>query len=348
MAKITENRRRIAVLLGDPRKPDPVKRGGIFNEEDIEVVIKLEEALKELKEYEFIYLDEHEKFEENLRGLNRKGIDYVLNLCDEGFFNNPLREKDIPLMLERLGIPYTGARAGCMTLCYDKQQVKELAERESIPVPKSCLLSEDIIGLKLEFPLIVKPAYGDGGFGVTKKSVVKNKNELEDALYVLKSEFSYKRKIMLEEFIPGDEISVGIIGNPPDYYEILPFIKEDYSSLPLDLPRICGYESKWLPESDYWKCSKSVPADLPEQTRKIIEENSISLFELLKCRDYARFDWRFNNSGESKLLEANPNPGWCWDGHLAKMAGIGGISYSQMLEKILGVAEKRIFNSILR
>ena len=70
-------------------------------------------------------------------------------------------------------------------------------------------------------------------------------------------------------------------------------------------------------------------------------ECCLKLFERLECRDYCRFDWRLNLKGEPKILEVNPNPGWCWDGHLAKMAAIRGITYPEMLKEILLAAEKR-------
>ena len=66
------------------------------------------------------------------------------------------------------------------------------------------------------------------------------------------------------------------------------------------------------------------------------------LFERLELRDYGRFDWRLNAEGQPKLLEVNPNPGWCWDGHLAKMAKYAGMSYAEMLEAILRAAEERL------
>jgi D-alanine-D-alanine ligase len=68
----------------------------------------------------------------------------------------------------------------------------------------------------------------------------------------------------------------------------------------------------------------------------------LKLFERLDCRDYCRLDWRLDSNGTPKLLEVNPNPGWCWDGHLAKMAKLIGISYSEMLGAILNAAEERL------
>ncbi len=136
-------------------------------------------------------------------------------------------------------------------------------------------------------------------------------------------------------------MSVGIIGNPPESYQVLPIIEEDYSMLPDTLPRICGYEAKWLPDSPYWNI-KSIPAELPENTERLIIEWCLTLFDRLDCKDYCRFDWRLDALGNPRLLEVNPNPGWCWDGHLAKMAKVGDISYSEMLRLILNAAGKRV------
>ena len=111
--------------------------------------------------------------------------------------------------------------------------------------------------------------------------------------------------------------------------------------MPPELPKICGYEAKWMPDSPYWNL-KSIQAELPEETTRLIESCSLKLFERLECRDYVRFDWRLDNEGNPKLLEVNPNPGWCWDGHLAKMASFAGLNYQEMLEKILDAAERRI------
>ena len=163
-----------------------------------------------------------------------------------------------------------------------------------------------------------------------------------NAITEIRNQFGYDKPILVEQYLTGKDLSVGIIGNLPDNYIILPIIEEDYSQLPPDLPRICGYEAKWLPDSPYWNNIKSILANLDPQVVDIIEHCSLKLFERLECRDYARFDWRLDTDGNPKLLEVNPNPGWCWDGHLAKMSKYADISYKDMLKKILESAEKRI------
>jgi D-alanine-D-alanine ligase len=164
--------------------------------------------------------------------------------------------------------------------------------------------------------------------------------DLVNAITEIREKFGYEKPVLVEEFLTGKDFTVGIIGNPPESYTVLPIIEEDYSALPPDLPRICGYEAKWLPDSPYWNL-KSIPADLPDGTERLVVECCLKLFERLECRDYCRFDWRLDANGQPKLLEVNPNPGWCWDGHMAKMSKIAGISYSEMLSAILRAAEDR-------
>ncbi|MDD5331361.1 MAG: hypothetical protein PHE43_00880 [Candidatus Nanoarchaeia archaeon] len=333
----------IVVILGDPRKSDPVKPGGIFDEDDFETIRKLKEALNKIENINFTFLDNHDTLEEDLIKL-KDNTDFVFNLCDEGFNNDPKHEADIPDLLTRLEIPYTGASREGLVTCYDKHLVKVYAEKLGVPTAKFYLLkeNENEIDEEISFPVIVKPAQGDGSFGINKDSVVKNNKELNKAILTLRTKFKYNGKILIEEFLSGDDVMVGILGNPPYSYKVLPMIKEDYGTLPEDLPKICGSEAKWEPESAYWKCIKSVPVILDKSTKKLVEDGSLKMFQYMKCKDYARFDWRLNENGEPKLLEVNPNPGWCWDSHLSTMFSLENFSYPEMLKLILSEAEKRI------
>jgi D-alanine-D-alanine ligase len=152
---------------------------------------------------------------------------------------------------------------------------------------------------------------------------------------------TYERPVLVEEFLTGADLTIGILGNPPDDYQILPLGMTYYGELSADLPPICGYESKWDPDSPYWTQLKFIPAVLPEETHRRITDWSLQLATRLECRDYVRLDWRCDTQGEPKLLEVNPNPGWCWDGHLNLMAGFGGQSYADLAQAILKAAEAR-------
>lgn len=332
----------VVVVMGDPHKKDIIKPQAVFDEDDFYTIEQLTFALRRLKGYRFTILNNHNTLIEDLAKLSGK-VDLVFNLCDEGFNNDARKELHVSAVLEMLKIPYTGAGPQCLAYCYDKSLVRGVAKEMGIPVPEAFFIKPEDAAFELPFgfPVIVKPNFGDSSFGITQRSVAYTFEGLLNAISEIREKFGYEKPIIVEEFLPGKDLSVGIIGNAPSSYTVLPITEEDYSEVPENLPRICGYEAKWSPDSPYWKI-RSVPACLSEETEKSIVEWCLKLFERLECRDYARLDWRLDSEGNPKLLEVNPNPGWCWDGHLAKMAKIMSLSYSEMLMFILQETEQRL------
>jgi D-alanine-D-alanine ligase len=330
----------VTVLLGDPRLPDDIKLGGHFNPEDMDTIRKLKGALAELPNYTFRYLDNHATLARDLDGLR---TDLVLNLCDEGFNNDPFKELHVPALLELRRIPYTGAAPGALAACYDKGLVRAVAMTLDVPVPLETYVRPGDQGATLPsvFPAILKPNYGDSSQGITKDAVVHNKGSLLDYLERLRVEFP-RRPILVQEYLTGAEYSVGLIGNPDQGLRALPILEVDYSRLDPSLPRILGYESKWDPASPYWTEIRYHEARLTDNQQAQLIEHSMRLFERLGCREYARIDFRTDAHGEIKLLEVNPNPGWCWDGKFNLMAGFQGMRYAEMLGQILAAAEERL------
>ncbi len=338
----SEKVRNVAVILGDPVKPDSLKPLCVFDDDDFYTIDQLKNALRDLNGYEFTYLSNHDRlFHDMIKLKNR--VDFVFNLCDEGYNNDAKKELHIPSMLEMLGIPYSGSGPQCLAFCYDKSLVRGIAKEMKIPVPEAFFIKPEdtIFELPFGFPVLVKPNFGDSGFGITRRSVANSIEELASAISEIRQGLGYDKPLLVEKFLTGNDLSMGIIGNTPEPYALLPIIEEDYSQLPKELPRICGYEAKWIPDSPYWNI-KSIPAKLSDNIEKFIIECCLKLFERLECRDYCRFDWRLDSEGAPKLLEVNPNPGWCWDGHLAKMAKIANMSYAEMLEAILRTVEQRL------
>jgi len=333
----------IFVLLGDPNRKDMVKPNAKFDEDDYQTINELKKALSQLSQYSFVFLDSHEHLIQELQKAKGK-FSFVLNLCDEGYNNEASKELHISALLEILDIPYSGGTPQCLAYCYDKSLVRGIAQEMDIPVPNGFLIKpEDVnfIDFPLSFPVIVKPNFGDSSFGIAAQNVCCDVQSLENAIVQVRDRFGYINPIIVEEFLTGKDISVGIIGNPTISYSVLPIIQEDYSNLPKDLPKICGYEAKWDPDSPYWQL-KSIPANLPEEAEMFLIASCLKLYERLECRDYARFDWRLDSNSTPRLLEVNPNPGWCWDGHLTKMAGLQGLSYSDMLKMILEATKNRL------
>jgi D-alanine-D-alanine ligase len=335
--------RNVVVILGDPGKSDLIKPDTVFDEDDFDTIQKLKTALSSMHDYRFTYLDNHDRLISDLQRL-RPQTDFVLNLCDEGFDNIPIKELHVPALLETMKIPYSGSNPRCLAYCYDKSLIRGIAKEMEVPVADAFYINpgDNVFDLNIEFPVIAKPNFGDSSFGITRRSVANSVEHLNDAIIKIRNTFGYDKPILVEEFLTGKDLSLGIIGNPPESYTVLPIIEEDYSQLPEDLPRICGYEAKWMPESPYFNLLRSIKAELDEETEKQIIAWSLKLAERLECKDYVRFDWRLNFLGVPRLLEVNPNPGWCWDGHLAKMAGLKGMDYPTLLREIISETELRI------
>jgi D-alanine-D-alanine ligase len=246
-------------------------------------------------------------------------------------------------MLDALGLPYTGGAPPALAACYDKGLVRAVAMTLDVPVPLETYVRPGDQGATLPsvFPALLKPNTGDSSQGITMEAVVRNEKALLDYLERLRAEFP-KRSVLVQEFLTGAEYSVGMIGNPDHGLRALPILEVDYSGLDPDLPKILGYESKWEPDSAYWTQIRYREASLSEIAQQQLVEHSARLFERLGCRDYARFDFRADGRGEIKLLEVNPNPGWCWDGKLNIMAGWQGTRYSELLGQILQAAVERL------
>jgi D-alanine-D-alanine ligase len=330
----------VTVLLGDPSLPDTVKVDGKFNPLDIDTIERLMVALAELPDYEFSYVDDHQSLARTLRA---EPPAFVFNLCDEGYWNRATMELHVPALLDMHGIPYSGAGAACLGLCYNKNLVRGFAESLDIPTPMESYIGPDdsVATLPATFPALVKPNFGDSSVGITKDAVVRNSTELMAYIEWLRSTYG-RCAILIQEFLSGTEYSVGVVGNPGLPYRVLPALQVDYSQLPEDLSPILCYESKWCPDSPYWDQVKYAVAEISDERRRALYDHSNTLFERLGCRDYARFDFRADANGVIKLMEVNPNPGWCWDGKFNMMAGYAGLRYSDLLRLIIEAAQERV------
>jgi len=330
----------IMVLLGDPDLPDSVKRDGQFNIEDIDTVQRMKDALSELTEYNFEYMGNHSTMITELRA---NPPEFVFNLCDEGYKNDATRELHVPAFLEMLGIPYTGCPPACLAMCYNKSVVRAIAASFGIPVPEETYYgpTDQAATIPAELPALLKPNYGDSSIGITMDAVVNSPDELIGYLQKLREEIPGVG-ILIQEFLTGPEYSVAMIGNPGLTMHVFPVLEVDYSKLDKGLPKILGYESKWLPDSPYWTQIEYKVAQIDEEQRRKLVDYSNILFERLGCRDNARFDFRTDNHGVIKLLEVNPNPGWCWDGKMNMMAGFDNLRYPDFLRLILDASMERI------
>jgi D-alanine-D-alanine ligase len=331
---------RILVLSGDPSLPDPGKPGRHYNPEDLTTLAAMHEAFLSLGGHRFAFLDRHDDLLERLRA---DPPDLLVNFCDTGFRNQATQELHVPALCELLGVPYTGAPPACMAICFDKQIVRLVADALGIAVPWEVFLEPEapLDHLRGPWPALVKPNRADGSLGITKDAVVRCAAEARAYLEWLRRELPGEAALV-QEYLPGPEYGVGLIGNPGHGLTVLPPLEVDFSRLPEGLVPILSYESKSLPDSPYWTEIKFKPAAAEPATLERITTAAVRLFARLGCRDYARFDFRVGADGVAKLMEVNPNPAWANDGKLAFMAGFAGIAYGRMLEMILEAAQARL------
>lgn len=331
---------RITVLLGDPRLPYAYNLSNQFERQDHEAIGRLRGALEAIEEHAFELLDDHGRL---WRELERRRPDFVLNFCNSGFRNRMERQHHVPALLEMLEIPYAGAGPECMVLTHHKFLVQALAADLGIPVPRQRLLpSEDPeAALPDAYPALIKPNSGDGSYGVTANAVVNGPEEARRYLRELRALLP-SPQVLVQEYLPGPEYSVGVLGNPVTGLAVLPPLRIDFSELDPGLPPIMTYESKVDPQSPYWRKVRFRPAELSEAERGRLEGRARLLFERMGCRDYARLDFRCDARGEPRLLDLNPHPVWSEGGMLATMAGYDGRSYADLLRAILESGRRRL------
>ena len=143
----------------------------------------MKDALKDLEDYNFTYISNHDSLINDLARL-KKNTDFVFNLCDEGYNNDPRKELHVPSLLEMMDINYTGAGPQCLAFCYDKSLVRGIAKEMGIPVAKAFFIKpeDNTFELPFGFPVIVKPNFGDSSFGITQRSVCNGIEELVNAI----------------------------------------------------------------------------------------------------------------------------------------------------------------------
>jgi len=332
--------RKLCIITGDHHAPDPTKRDARYNEEDAVTHRAMVEAFEVLERFDVTVFSDHTRlFEE----LESDPPDLVVNFCDTGIGNIPTRELHLPAWLELHDIPYTGATPQAMVTCFDKQVVRLVAEALGVEVPREAFVASDLDFNRLPdiYPALLKPNRADGSVGITKDAVVRDRREARAYLEFLRETLP-GRDTLWQEYLPGPEYGVGLIGNPTDGLHAYPPLEVDFSGLPEGLNPILSFESKAHPDSPYWTDIKYRQADIDDTIFRRIEGWARLLFARFGLQDYGRFDFRCGADGRPKLLEINPNPAWANDGKLAFMASFAGVAYPQMLESIVDAALLRM------
>lgn len=266
-----------------------------------------------------------------LHNVQKETVDLVFNIA-EGLGNYRSREAQIPGVLEMLDIPYTGSDPQCLAVCLDKPLTKKLVTLAGIPTPRWQLITSgrDLKEMNWEgfpFPVFIKPEHEGSSMGIRTASKIETPALLIEAVSSLLQR--YHQPVMVEEFIYGDEITTGVVGNSPP--RILGIMRVLPKKSDPDFVYSLEVKRDWERLVDY-EC----PAKLGQDVLDRISEYALKAFAVLGCRDFARVDFRVGRDGTPYFLEVNPLPGLNpKSGDIVIMAGRMGWSYKSLISAVV-------------
>jgi D-alanine-D-alanine ligase len=299
--------------------------------------------------------------------LVEKLTQYKPDLCfniAEGHFGDS-RESQIPAVLEALRIPYTGSKVLTLTLALDKPMTKRVLTYHGLPTPEFQVfeqpdepIDEDLLGPdgELQFPLFVKPSREGTSVGVTADNIVRTVAELRNRVDQLSKR--YNQTILVEHYIKGREITIGMIGNlnaraarrMNDRTTMVGLPEELTFFPPLEINMAAYVESEKglytnrmkveLAEDDYYLC----PASLGPEMLHDLQLLAASVFRVTGCKDVARVDFRLDEDRGNKpyILEVNPLPGLNPDySDLCVEAKAHGWAYERLINTMVELAAER-------
>ncbi|MGZ5476222.1 MAG: D-alanine--D-alanine ligase family protein [Thermoanaerobaculia bacterium] len=280
-----------------------------------------------------------------VRQLEDDNSDLIFNVC-ESLGGEGSEERRIASILELLEKRFTGSGSLALTLAGDKSLAKKLFDFHGVSSPDFAIIAPGHVeGSKPalhKFPLIVKPIATDASIGINVRSVVHSVEELMERVFSVHSEFH--TPALVEQYIDGREIYVGLLGNPPT---LLAPIEWDLSKLPDGMPRIAGTEAKWdeAKRPELKAAKEFVPEDVVQDEKIMgrIREAALAAWQALLIRDYARIDMRLTKDGTPYIIEVNPNP---WLDKSAEFAMAARrskpeLSYGDLIERIIELAMAR-------
>jgi D-alanine-D-alanine ligase len=278
------------------------------------------------------------------RLLEGRRPELVLNIA-EGRGASRTREARVPAVLEMLGIPHTGSDPLTLAATLDKDCGKRLVHDAGVPTAPWALVEDGNVAAvedrldELTWPLFVKPAYEGSSKGVLAKSLVHDRRQLDEAVAELFA--SCRQPLLVEEFIDGEELTVGVLGNrSPNVLGVMRILPKQARPGPFTY----NLEVK----RDWERCLVyECPARISAADTAAVERTALACWRALGCRDVARFDYRLR-AGVPYFLECNPLPGLSpKSGDLVFIARAAGIEHPQLIGMILDAALARMRDEVM-
>ncbi len=249
------------------------------------------------------------------------------------------RKAQSAMLLELLNVPFAGSDACSRLIAGNKQFAKEILNNIDIFTPKGLLIYrvEDLEKTStLKYPLIIKPNREGSSIGITQRNFVYTYEELKIITEYLLKKFD---ELLIEEYIPGYEITNFVIGNP-DHFLFSDIILNGYNNQFYFKDFIFGLEEK-----SGGKRNQIVPEGLlPPEIIKKIKETSESIFSCLGMRDFTRIDYRLTKDEKLYFIELNGNPVISETSEVGTLCRLRNIPFKNIYEKIISAATNRICN----
>src|SRR5690242_17741403 len=260
--------------------------------------------------------------------------DVVFNLLEE-FDGIVTYDQHVVAFLELMRQPYTGCNPRGLLLSRDKFLCKQLLAFHRIPTPQFTVFRKGArihVPRKLRYPLFVKSTVEDASLGIAQASVVEDATKLKERV-----EFVHEQvgsDALVEEFIEGRELYVGVLGN--ERLTRLPVWEMVFGSLPDSLPAIATRKVKWDKKyQSKYGITTHAAADLPPQVTARLDMLSRRIYRALGLSGYARMDFRVTADGQVYVLEANANPNLEAEEDFAESARAAGIAYDDLLARLM-------------
>lgn len=272
-----------------------------------------------------------------MQRLERQAPDLVFNLT-EHYGGDRRKDMHIAALIELTGIPYTGSGPEGLLICRDKALCKTILRDRGIPVPDFRVVHYgDPVPRSLPFPIVVKPCHEDGSDGITRRSYVRNRDELERQIGRVHQ--TSGQAAICETFIPGFDVYAAMLGNRPP--QVFPLRELRFDTHNPRAPQIAtgriklndAYRKKWGLKYRFARLSKAQVEHIERLSRRI--------YRKLHLRDYARLDLRMAPNGIVYFIEANPNPELTMGDDFAESARKAGIDHVELIRRIITLARRR-------
>jgi D-alanine-D-alanine ligase len=314
------------------KKQDKTKPEDYFSEFDSPETIDAISAVLNKKGHSVNLVDADRP--DLLSYFSKNRADIVFNIA-EGT-SSRWRESEIPAILDYLDIPYTGSNAFSLALALNKALTKKILKAEDIPTPsfQVFLKGSERLNPDLKFPLIVKPNREGSGKGINASNVVYTEDELFEKIREIKE--LYKQEVLVEEFIDGRELTVGILENGK--ITVLPILEIDFTNCKASGEYFYSWRMKEFQGSRELGLLPTFhcPARLDKATEELVKSIAIRSHCSLGCFGVSRTDIRLSKDNIPYVLEINPLPGLNpHESNFPLMAYAAGMQYEELIEAIL-------------